>query len=83
MKTYAIYQNIQIGSSFTCRYLGRCESEQNLSRLRGVASFRRAHDGTCAPNEVVRFSRDKAALEACKGLDSVEVDECGNCEFSI
>lgn len=82
MKIYAIFQNVQHGTSFERRYIGKCMSETNLSRITGIAGFTRA-DGTPCPNEYVHFSADKAARSMLQHLPLVEVDELGNCDFII
>ena len=82
MKTYAIFQNVQRGTSSERRYIGKCMSETNLSRMTGIAGFTRA-DGTHYPNEHVRFSADKSARAMLPHLQLVEVDELGNCDFTI
>ncbi len=82
MKEYAIYQMVQRGTVYVRRYLGKCQSEVNLSRVRGVGMFTN-HCGVRYPNQWVRFSADKSARAMLPKLDLVDVDELGYCDFRV
>lgn len=82
MKTYAIYQLVQCGTEWRRTYLGKCQSEINLSRMKGVATFTNSN-GDSYPNEWIRFSADKAARAMFPRLELVDVDEQGYCDFFV